>query len=281
MSLLKVQLNHPGKEKNFKINKGYNLLNNRIIREWNNDSKHYRKLIRCEGEYLSSLNTKPITSQILFWGEWEGHSVFTPIGNGNNTPYGIHEPFHSVINRGRQNTDPYVYGDYFKYATCSQSGKLLSLLPNSLILFGTTNDTGFELDTVFVVKCNESAKNILENNVKNYTKVYFEETILPLGQRYFESKKMLYHGQSWFNNKEYFSFVPCKTEIKKDFQKAVLPIPPFAKQKVGHPFRHFDMIDHLKLWKFVVEQVLKQGFSLGVKFKEPRTNNKLLEALKI
>ena len=45
MPLLKVQLNHPGREKPFKIGKGYQKENNQIIREWNDDPRHYRKYI--------------------------------------------------------------------------------------------------------------------------------------------------------------------------------------------------------------------------------------------
>jgi hypothetical protein len=198
-----------------------------------------------------------------------------------NVPNGIHEPFHSILNRGCQNTDPYVYGDCFKYTTCSQTGILLKLSSNSLILFGTTKDIGFELDTVFVVKKSESAQEVSINNAINYTNIYIEETLNPLGQDYYKSKKRIYHGQTWWNKKDYFSFVPCKPDCGKGFQKAILPIPPMAKQKVGHPYHHFSKLDHFTIWKFVTIEVLKQGFSLGIRFEEPKINNEILKGFTV
>lgn len=156
--LIAVQLNHPCSEKSFVIGKGYSRNGGKIIREWNNDilpknkRPHYRKFILNEGEYIYNLNSIPQKGDLLFWGEWEGHSIFNPINMGKGIPNGIHYPYHSIVNRGHQNTDPYIFGDYFKYAICNQTGIMYSLDPESLILFGTTTDCGFILDTVFVVK---------------------------------------------------------------------------------------------------------------------------------
>jgi len=285
MPLLKVQLNHPGNEKIFRIGKGYYLINNKIIREWNSDTTHYRKFIRCEGEYLLSLNAQPLKEKLLFWGEWEGNSVFKPINNGQNKPNGIHGPFHSILNRGCQNTDPYVYGNCFKYATCSQSGELLNLTPDSMILFGTTKDAGFELDTVFIVKSYEKAQSVSQNNGENYSLVYREETLDRLEETYLgpnpSKLKRLYQSKTWWDNRDYFSFVPCRIDTNEGFQKALMPIPPFAKQKVGHPYQQFDKMDHVKLWNFVVSEVLKQGFFLGIRFEEPKISNEVLKGLTI
>lgn len=285
MEILKVQINHPGKEKPFIVGNGYYKINDQIIRVWNNDSHHYRKYIINEGEYLSSLFRKPKRSQLLFWGEWEGNSVFTSINNGKNSPCGIHKPFHSLLIDGRQNTDPYVFGDYFKYVTCSQSGKLCNLMKNSLILFGTTKEIGFELDTVFVVKTHESSQSIFTNNAENYSKIFREETLEKLGNIYLgpnpSKKKNLYHGQTWWDNKDYFSFVPCQTSNIGGFKKVILPIPPMTKQKIGHPYKHFYNIHHYKLWELVVNEVFEQGFSLGIRFEEPLINNEVLNGFTI
>ena len=64
MPLLKVQLNHPGSEKPFKL--GYQKVNGSIIREWNDDPCHYRKFIRNKGDYLSSIGANPIESKLQF-----------------------------------------------------------------------------------------------------------------------------------------------------------------------------------------------------------------------
>ena len=49
-----------------------------------------------------------------------------------------------------------------------------------------------------------------------------------------------------------------------------------GKQKVGHPYHHFDNINHIQLWKLIVKEVLKQGFYLGIRFDEPQINNAIL-----
>ena len=280
MAVLKVQLNHPGKEKLFRIGNGYQKVNDLIIREWNDDPRHYRKFLENEGEYITSLNIKPQNGNLLFWGEWEGNSVFTPINRGKGIPNGIHKPFHSTLIRGCENTDPYIFGDCFKYATCSQTGELTNLIPDSLILFGTTKDIGFELDTVFVVKTFEPAQSVFSNKGKDYSRVYYEETLEQLGETYLgpnpSKYERLYDSQTWWDNKGYFSFVPCKVATGEVFQKAILPIPPMAKQKVGHPYQHLSNLDHIELWYFVVNEVIKQGFCLGIRFTEPIQNDKIL-----
>jgi hypothetical protein len=283
MTLLKIQLNHPGKEKPFKIGKGYQTNGDNIIREWNDEDTHYRKFIANDGDYLDSLESTPKIGNLIFWGEWEGNSLFEPINNGEKSPNGIHKLFHSILIRGCENTDPYIYGDFFKYAICSQTGGLTNLSPDSLILFGTTTNNGFELDTVFVVKTNESAKSVYSNKGKNYSVVYHEETLEQLEETYLGPNhsmiNRLYHGQTWWENKEYFSFVPCKINNKEPFHKVKLPVPPMAKQKVGHPYHHLNRFDHIELWQFVVDEVIKQGFYLGIRFTEPVQNDKLLSGI--
>jgi len=138
---MKIQLNHPGHQKPFKLGKGYKQIANSIIREWSNDNVHYRKFIQNNGHYIDGLNdSNPKQAELYFWGEWEGNSFFNPFQRANNTilPNGLHKLFHSTVNRGIQNTDPYIYGDRFKYCVCKQTGRLTNLAMNDLILFGLT-----------------------------------------------------------------------------------------------------------------------------------------------
>jgi hypothetical protein len=277
-----IQLNHPGPEKPFAIGTGYFQANNKIVREWNNDilpngkRPHYRKFIQNNGEFVANLKSKPQNDNLLFWGEWEGNSFFTPINNGIGSPNGIHEPFHSIAIRGFQNTDPYVFGDFFKYAICSQNGIMCNLSDGSLILFGTTTKIGFLLDTVFVIRRHENATSVCNSNACNYTNVYCEETLEQLGSTYLGTNpsavNKIYQSQTWWDCNEYFSFVPCKTASSNCYDKAILSFPLMAKQKQGHPYRHFAKRKPIDVWKDIVDSVLKQGFSLGVKFYEPNTN---------
>lgn len=269
-----VQLNHPSPEKPFSIGKGYIQLNNQIIREWNNDECHYRKFICSQGDFVDNLKSFPQSNNLLFWGEWEGNSFFHKINAGKGSPNGIHVPFHSISNRGIQNTDPYVFGESFKYAVCSQTGVMYNLSNNSVVLFGTTTKQGFLLDTVFVVKSHKSAKDVKKTD---YTQVYQEETLEQLGDRYscsnLTSKNKLYEGQTWWDCNDFFSFVPCKLESSNSHERAILKLPCLSNQKVGHPYKHFSSMTSKDVWNEIVDDVLKQGFLLGVKFAEPEIVN--------
>jgi hypothetical protein len=286
MPKLMVQLNHPGNQKPFAIGNGYQKVNNLIIREWNSDDGHYRKFICNDGEYLSTLDSKPQNGKLLFWGEWEGNSVFTPLTNRQNYPNGIHEPFHSTLIRGGQNTDPYVYGDYFKYATCKQTGQLCELDNNSLILFGSTYPSlnAFYLDTIFVVKCHETAIDVCGNEASNYSLIYREETLKELRNEYLgpdpSQVNKLYHGLTWWENKEYFSFIPCKLNNRDGFERLKIDLSDswfkLSANPTGKSFLRECKGSPEEIWRKIVEIAVEQGFYLGVKFTEPLKNDKIL-----
>jgi hypothetical protein len=279
MAILTVQLNHPGPQKKFKsfinpskISEGYKrLADQKIIREWNNDlpnnkRPHYRKFIKNTGEYIDDLKSKPTKSILHFWGEWEGNSFFNVICNGNGTPNGVHQPFHSIAIRGFQNTDPYVYGEYFKYAICSQTGVMKSLSNGSLILFGTTTKLGFLLDTVFVVKSNEPAEIVHNTAGSKYSQTYKEETLDQLYEYlkvpYCSNKEIkLYRGQTFWECNTYFSFVPCKTEKSVPFDKILLgynSFPWLSRCTQGHPYKHLLGKDPIVIWNEIVRFLLSQ-----------------------
>jgi hypothetical protein len=289
MPTLAVQLNHPGVQKEYPGD-GYLLQpDGRIIRRWNSDISHYRKFILNEGEYLETVNDKPKRNELLFWGEWEGNSFFNPLNQINKYfPNGIHEPFHSIQIRGHQNTDPYIYGECFYYATCKQKGKRCNLDPGSVILFGSVvKNKGFLLDTVFVVGSKyELAKTVSANKAKNYSKVYREETLEQLYNEYLEPNpsitKRIYHSQTWYDNKEFFSFVPCKIrteETMKGFERVLIPcnVLPAGISLTSNPqaikFLSDDPLIIFDIWKAVVKLTISRGLYLGIRFTEPKVLN--------
>jgi len=298
MALLTVQVNHPGRQKEYKVfgtdatvSEGYRILSNKqVIREWNNDilpknkRPHYRKFIKNKGEYIYDLDLKPKKCNLLFWGEWEGNSFFRLIGNGKGTPNGIHEPFQSIVIHGHQNTDPYVFGEYFKYAVCSQTGIMKTLDNGSLILFGTTIKQGFLLDTVFVVKCNEPADIIRNTNGAKYSQVYKEETLNQLCEYLkvpfcYNIEIKLYRGQTYWECNNYFSFVPCRKVESGPFDKILLDnksFPWLSKCRQGHPFRHLIGRKPIDIWNEIANFLLKQKFYLGIRFSEPVSYSHLL-----
>jgi len=173
---MKIQLNHPGHQKPFKLGHGYRLIGIHTIREWSNEPVHYRKFIQNNGLYVNGLkDLQPSQADLYFWGEWEGNSYFNkfPIAGYRILPNGLHKLFHSTKIRGLQNTDPYIYGDNFKYCVCKQTGRLTKLMLNDLILFGTVVPSlnKFYIDTVFIIKDHNSSANVQATGGATYSQV--------------------------------------------------------------------------------------------------------------
>lgn len=286
MAKLKVQLNHPGNQKPFKIGEGYTLWNENFYRDWN-CGNHFRKFIVNDGLFIRDINCKvPQKSNLYFWGEWEGNSCFEPLSNVDikRFPNGIHKPIHSMPQNGNQNTDPYIFGDYFKYATCKQTGALYSLSEDSLILFGSTYPSlcKFYIDTVFVVKSFESAVDVCSNSAKNYTKTYKEQTLEQLNTEYLgpnpSTKKKLYHGKTWFDNSKYFSFVPCKLNAEvSGFERLYFnlnnPVLNLSSNATGKSFLQKCSLSPEEVWNLITSEAMNQGFVLGINFTEPNLIN--------
>ena len=299
MAKLKIQLNHPGNQKPFKIGNGYKKLNDKIYREWN-CGNHFRKFIMNDGLYINDIeDTDPKKSDLYFWGEWEGNSFFEPLNNNDyrRYPNGIHKPIHSRPQNGTQNTDPYIFGDYFKYATCKQTGLLYNLEENSLILFGSTYSSlsKFYIDTVFVIKSFERAIDVCSNSAENYTSTYIEQTLVQLNNEYLgpkpSIKKRLYHGKTWYENQNYFSYVPSKLNSNKSgFERFYIdlnnPILKLSKNATGKSFLPNCHLSPEDVWKLITKEALAQGFVLGIKFTEPnlfdlQLNNKVSSKKKL
>lgn len=280
---MKIQLNHPGHQKPFRLGKGYRQIANNIIREWNNENVHFRKFIQNNGYYIDGLNDlNPKYAELYFWGEWEGNSFFNPFPRANNTilPNGLHKLFHSTVIRGIQNTDPYIYGDNFKYCVCKQIRRLTNLSLDDLILFGTVVPSlnKFYIDTVFVIKDNNTSANVQATGGANYSQVYKEETLQQLNQYLknptFTNNNRVYHSKTWWDDKDYFSFVPCKLGYDNiGFERLFIELNnqifQLSKNPSGISFLEKCKLSSQDLWKEIVRISLEQGFKLGVKFDEP------------
>lgn len=292
---MKVQLNHPGRQKPFKLGKGYIEIGNQIVREWNNDKVHYRKFIQINGYYINDLNdTMPKYTTLYFWGEWEGNSFFTPFPKNERKqkvdyrrfPNGVHKPFHSTVIRGVHNTDPYVYGKDFKYCGCKQKGQLTRLKPDDLILFGTVVPSlnKFYIDTVFVVKNGNPSESIQKTGGMNYSQVYREEVLEQINeylkQPTIKNNNKVYHSKTYWDDSNYFSFVPCKLSCgNAGFERLFIELnnPTFqlSKYPTGKSFLRNCPLSPQDLWKEVVVACTEQGFVLGIQFDEPTFNNTL------
>ncbi len=288
MSEMKIQLNHPGKQKKFKIGSGYIEIGKDYIREWNSDKNHFRKFIQNQGQFVTNVkDAKPTRDDLYFWGEWEGYSFvnFFPENSCEKFPNGLHKLFHSIVNRGTQNTDPYVYGKEFKYCVCKQTSTLTDCLKlDDLILFGTVMPSinKFYIDTVFIVKDSTESLKVQKTSGAGYSEIYKQETLEQLdsylGPDKYENKNKIYHSKTWWDDKDYFSFVPCKLSfdnggferlyIKLDTKKFQL-----SKNPTGKSFLQKSKLSAKELWDEIVQISLHQGFKLGVRFDEPIFNN--------
>jgi len=239
--------------------------------------------------YVNDLkDLKPTQDDLYFWGEWEGNSLFNafPRADFRILPNGLHKPFHSTFIRGSQNTDPYIFGDNFKYCVCKQKRQLTSLVLDDLILFGTVMPKlgKFYIDTVFVIKDYNLSSNIQMTRGAQYSQVYIEETLEQLNEYLktpiFTNNNRVYHSKTWWDDKDYFSFVPCKLSYDNiGFERLFIELSneifQLSRNPTGKSFLERCTLSSQDLWKEIVRISLEQGFKLGVKFDEPTNNNVL------
>jgi hypothetical protein len=148
--LLFVQFLHPGGEHIPDRNNQHHI-------NWN-QRKHKRKFLKNSGTYLEG--DRKITSDLIFWGEWEPQSDIIQKFKieREDEPKHLVQPYFSVPQHEEflQNTDPFIFGDNFYYVCCQQATKkgftqLRFLESGSVIIFGSCLNQKFVLDTVFVV----------------------------------------------------------------------------------------------------------------------------------
>ena len=251
---------------------------------WNNQGFHRRKCLKSLGDYKPSLDAAPINgAQIVFWGEWEPHSVFHFVpdhaDNGHH-PRHIHEPFFSREREGVQNTDPFVFGDRFLYSNCLQSKPLMQNVPNeSLILFGSEiyseDAINFVLDTVFVVQESIPINRRTVQAIRERTSQIFVDAVLRTIN--LDANHRLYFSAPWSENRQgYFSYVPCKQYQQGVVMlRPVIPIQEFHLRRPGAYQGVYKITcnDAQQYWLALTKFLLRHGYSLGIKTYLPETVN--------
>lgn len=296
-----IQFSHPGKELDIKQNSRKNgrsyIFNssNSGFRFWNNENSHKRKFLKNQGWYLKNdagktFDTTPKKGELCFWGEWEPQSEFELTGNPYSTqpslPHSVHIPLFSKRGKGSLNTDPFVFGDYFYYTNCKQKQtgkglKMLSLPSDSIILFGSEkNKTDFVIDTVFVVGTSETVKDY-KTHRNNYPNILREATIDLNGG--LANWHKLYKGKMYDFNNHYskentytFCFFPCKVDCKSTgFERPIIDWRKFGLQKPGAytVLKQINYSSETDFWNDIVKEIIKQGFSLGIKLEMPKNND--------
>ena len=255
-----------------------------------NLKRHRRKYMLVDGQSINSQDEKH-SSNLFFWGEWEGpsHAVYSWENGNKNLPSNLVVPRFPGFSKpveNLQNTDPYVFGDEFKYTLCKQANKtgsltyLARLLPGTLVLFGSHILKKFVLDTAMII-----GESIIPHTSQNWSTVlasctdqYRAMTLQPMyWDKHIKSETTFkfYKGathQSQFN--ETFSFAPCirETDLPQRFSRPNIVISEVITQTLqqGGKKTPMSLASIKDCWSQVKSQVLEQHLLLGVKFTEPQ-----------
>jgi hypothetical protein len=304
-----VQFTHPGSEHGPDSIRGNH-------KSWN-DGPHRRKFMRVDGDYIAG-NGRLGKGELLFWGEWEPPSEVQELVNRPDDmhPRWLHSPYlPSVIPaQGRsaacspkvaskpscsptscasphfQNTDPFVFGDCFKYFVCKQwkkangqATKLSRLEPGSTILFGSTHgldrDAIFQLDTVFVVadylEYSPSNPATLPKHpavTDDYLKAVFHMAFPKRDSEIPSDLRLrLYFGATVSNPANgMYSYVPVRLagQTSEGFSRVLLKDLPYLTNNLNSAPRCTDAsrTDIFQAWKHVRDLSRKHGCLEGVRF---------------
>jgi hypothetical protein len=115
----------------------------------------------------------------------------------------------------RQNTDPWVFGDSFRFSNCRQltlrqkPSALQKLTEGSMVLFGSTISGEFVSDTVFVVKDSCPFSPAKPPETDETFRVCTIESLLTTGDA--DNPFTLYRGARYEAPANgMYSFVPCR-----------------------------------------------------------------------
>ena len=250
---------------------------------WNQGS-HARKYMIADGEYGDMSSSS--TGELVFWGEWEGPSrVLKRWDKADELPRYLQEPYWDspTVEGFRQNTDPWVFGDAFRYSNCKQlttkqrPSALQGLTVGSLIIFGSgrPKERRFVLDTIFVVgKING---HFVPNQpsdlpIDERFRVGTVESIATCPPAVASGTFTLYEGATKTRPiKEMFSFAPClpvESGIPR-FARPDIELPgiinPASTQTPAGAKEPRSLDETQATWGTIVEQVLDQDLLLATR----------------
>lgn len=274
---------------------------------WNTNRKHRRKFLRSPGQYVATAGSLA-EAPLAFWAEWEAPSyVIRRWLEGDHFPRFLQEPRweRPRIKGFRQNTDPWVFCDCFRYSNCHQLNQrgLQNLAPGSVILFGSTlglaSGAGprFVLDTLFVVA--EQRQRFTPADPPDTDEAFRVSTTESLATSDNTNSCgtsntcggasvcfTLYHGathEAPING--IYSFVPCRRADREDFRFArpalslpveiVNPRSWRSPKGAGRPLPPRQIRD---LWTIVRDQIIGAGCLEGVHFSTPPEDHRASDA---
>lgn len=277
-----VQFLHPGGEHEPEAGR---------IKRWNRND-HRRKFLKSPGRYLplEAHEPQPQQGEIVFWGEWEAESdvvaeIGAPLPDG---PRWVYAPYFALPAHGadeawyagRQNTDPFIFGDRFRYTGCLQHKRtgptqLRHLTRGSVILFGSCRDRSrFVVDTVFVVAdhLDHTKQNHRDRLRGRVPATYEAVTLAPWyvdPDSAFRSHR-LYEGATFDDRVAgMFSFFPALPAAlaPRGFARPTIRLPGVITDRHSQGYRlnpQARAADAVPLWEGVVRQITEQGLMLGI-----------------
>ncbi|WMJ72138.1 hypothetical protein RCC89_02990 [Cytophagaceae bacterium ABcell3] len=207
--------------------------------------------------------------------------------NSGGLPSYLFEPYYQLLPNYKDlhNTDPFVFGSTFYYSICQQGTKpgqgLTELPPGSVILFGSSVNGAFCLDTVFVIKDSIPYKLDKVRSLKDKVpQVFYKVGLEPVcTQAKPETVFKLYLGATYSSPYEgMYSFAPCKTYDEYNsvgFKRPAIRLEGFTSEAKSQGVtmnkdKALDTNGMRKLWNMVREQVSDQGLKEGVEFCMPK-----------
>jgi hypothetical protein len=278
-----VQFMHPGNEHGS---------DGAGLKGWN-VGLHRRKFLSVEGEYVETPAGEPRSGEVVFWGEWEPESTVEQISAPEpGGPRWRHRPYYVKPQTywpgdgtdPLQNTDPFVFGDCFRYTLCRQwrsATKKPSLLrdlePGSLILFGSFKAGEFVLDTAFIT--DEGVQHDYDTwstVLADLPETYVDVTMLATYAWGPGAELRLYTGaprRQPMNGM--FSFAPClPADVgAQGFARPSVRLDGLVTPNLKMGFkstRGLSARDVRQLWDSVTEQVVRQDLALGTRFAMPQ-----------
>jgi hypothetical protein len=243
-------------------------------------SRHNRKFIVSLGcAYDRETDVDHRWVPLVFWGEWEGPSVFwRRESSGRPSPSIVHAPFRPETwpSGSFQNTDPLVFGSNIIYSNCMQGTykALRGLTPGSIILFGRhgrqDRAASFGLDTCLVVDRQETMRPVSAGTIGG--NLLHDAVLAPLSTEIpGDSELSVYVGKGRLASESPFSFFPAQlaTPTIPLFARPVLE-PKGALEHVLSPANmqgikvsYVELARRDSIWAEVVDQVSGQDCFLG------------------
>lgn len=266
-----VQFPHPGREHAMPASGR---------RTWKLGSEaHKRTFLQSSGTYRRAATGDDQRGEVAFWGEWEGGvDLVTEVEQVPGGPRWLCRPAPRAVapmssdGTPPQNTDPFVWGDAIRYTFCRQpgNGKLRRLGRGSVILFGSSVQHRFVLDTVLVVAgwIEHAKRSDLAGQAEE---TYVRATIDPMyGWGEDDRTYRLYFGATPDEPVNgMFSFVPCRPAAgsRSGFARPSVELEGLINPNARMQARMLDADPERipELWQVVVESVRSEGLALATR----------------